>query len=56
MILELSTRCAPSEAFAVSAKQERSCQKQNIDLSGEQAAQTKEALDFFSERFRAAGE
>ena len=56
MILELSTKCAPSEAFKVGAEARAFLVKRDIDLSGEQETKTKKALEFFSERLQAAVE
>jgi hypothetical protein len=56
MILELSTKCAPSEAFQVAAETRAFLTQHGIDLSGEQETKTKKALQFFSRRLRAAGE
>jgi hypothetical protein len=53
MILELSTKCAPSEAFQVAAEARAFLTKRDIDLSGEQETKTKKALEFFSERLQA---
>jgi hypothetical protein len=56
MILELSTKCAPSEAFKVGAEARAFLTQRDIDLSSEQETKTKKALEFFSERLQAAGE
>ena len=56
MILELSTKCAPAEAFQVAAETRAFLTKRDIDLSGEQETKTKKALEFFSERLQAAVE
>lgn len=56
MILELSTKCAPSEAFQVAAETRAFLIQKGIDLSGEQETKTKKALQFFSKQLRAAGE
>jgi hypothetical protein len=53
MILELSTKCAPSEAFQVSAETRAFLTQQEIDLTGEQETKTKKALEFFAERLEA---
>jgi hypothetical protein len=50
MILELSTKCAPEEAFQVAAETRGFLLGRGIDLSGEQETKTKKALEFFSER------
>jgi hypothetical protein len=52
-ILELSTKCAPAEAFEVSAKARAFLAGRGVDLAGEQATKTKKALEFFSRRLRA---
>ena len=46
-IAELSTKCAPSEAFQVAAETRVYLEERGIDLSGEQATKTKTALEFF---------
>ena len=56
MILELSTKCAPSEAFQVAAETRAFLTQHGIDLSGEQETKTKKALEFFSERLQATAE
>jgi len=52
-ILELSTKCAPGEAFQVAAETRAFLTQHGIDLSGEQETKTKKALEFFSARLRA---
>ena len=47
-ILELSTKCAPAEAFQVAAETRVYLEERGIDLSGEQATKTRTALEFFS--------
>jgi hypothetical protein len=47
-ILELSTKCAPAEAFDVAAKTRAFLAGRGIDLTGEQQTKTKSALEFFS--------
>jgi hypothetical protein len=47
-ILELSTRCAPSEMFDVALESRAYLAKQGLNLSGEQQTKTKTALEFFS--------
>jgi hypothetical protein len=56
MILELSTKCAPSEAFQVAAELRAFLTKHDIDLSGDQETKTKKALEYFSERLQIAAE
>ena len=53
-ILELSTKCAPGEAFQVAAEARAFLTKRGVDLSGEQQTKTKKALEFFSGRLREA--
>jgi hypothetical protein len=52
-ILELSTKCAPSEAFQVAAEARAFLSQQGVDLGGEQETKTKKALEFFSGRMKA---
>jgi hypothetical protein len=47
-ILELSTKCAPSEALEVAFQTRRFLEKRGIDLEGEQETKTKRALEFFA--------
>jgi hypothetical protein len=47
-ILELSTKCAPSEAFQVAAEARAFLSRHGVDLSGEQQTKTRKALDYFS--------
>ncbi len=47
-ILELSTKCAPGEAFQVAAETRAFLTTRGIDLDGEQQTKTKAALEFFS--------
>jgi hypothetical protein len=53
MILELSTKCAPSEAFQRVAELRAFLMQREIDLSGEQETKTKKALQFYSKRLQA---
>jgi hypothetical protein len=48
-ILELSTKCAPGEAFDVAAQARAFLTERGIDLSGEQQAKTRTALEFFAQ-------
>jgi hypothetical protein len=50
MILELSTKCLPTEAFQIAAELRVFLTQRDIDLSGEQETKTKKALEFFSAR------
>jgi hypothetical protein len=52
-ILELSTKCAPTEAFGVAAETRAFLAKQGVDLSGEQQTKTSTALEFFSRNLKA---
>ena len=52
MLLELSTKCAPSEAFQIAAETRVFLTGHGIDLSGEQETKTKKALEFFSEQLQ----
>jgi hypothetical protein len=52
-ILELSTKCAPSEAFQVAAEARAFLTGQGVEIGGEQQTKTKKALEFFSEQLKA---
>jgi hypothetical protein len=54
-IIELSTKCDPSEAFQVAAETRAFLTERGIDLGGEQQTKTRKALEFFSERLRTGG-
>ena len=56
MILELSTKCAPSEAFQVAAETRAFLTEKGVDLTGEQETKTKKALEYFSERLQTGGD
>jgi hypothetical protein len=47
-ILELSTKCAPREAFQVAAEARAHLGQHGIDLTGEQQTKTRTALTYFS--------
>jgi hypothetical protein len=47
-ILELSTKCAPAEAFDVATRTRVFLEERGIDLAGEQPTKTKTALEFFA--------
>ena len=53
-ILELSTKCAPSEAFQAAAETRAFLTAQGVDLEGAQETKTRKALEFFSERLKSA--
>lgn len=55
-ILELSTKCAPNEAFEVAVETRAFLAKQGVDLSGEQQTKTKTALEFFSRSLKATAD
>jgi hypothetical protein len=54
-ILELSTKCAPSEPFQVAAETRAFLTERGVDLSGEQQTKTKTALEYFSQAVQAEG-
>jgi hypothetical protein len=56
MILELSTKCAPSEALQVAAESKAFLTEKGINLTGEQETKTKKALQYFSKQLRADGD
>jgi hypothetical protein len=56
MILELSTKCAPSEAFQVAAETRAFLTQRGVDLTGEQQTKTKKALEFFSKQLKATSD
>src|SRR5262249_2213629 len=47
-ILELSTKCAPGEAFQVAAEARAFLTGRGVDLSGEQQTKTRTALEYFA--------
>ena len=47
-ILELSTKCAPSEALQVAGETRAFLAERGVDLSGEQQTKTKTALEYFA--------
>jgi hypothetical protein len=47
-ILELSTKCLPSEGFQVAAETRAFLAERGVDLYGEQQTKTKTALEYFS--------
>jgi hypothetical protein len=52
-ILELSTKCAPAEAFQVAAETRAFLDGKGVDLFGEQQTKTKTALEYFSHNLKA---
>jgi hypothetical protein len=53
-ILELSTKCAPSEAFQAAAESRAYLASRGVDLSGEQQTKTRTALEFYSQQIQAS--
>ena len=51
-ILELSTKCLPSEGFQVAAEARAFLSDQGVDLYGEQQTKTRTALEYFSRTLR----
>jgi hypothetical protein len=49
-VLELSTKCAPEDAFQVSAEARAFLTKRDVSLGGDQEAKTNKALQFFSKQ------
>jgi hypothetical protein len=55
-ILELSTKCAPEEAFQVAAESRAFLTERDIEIDGgAQTTKTRKALEFFSEQLKANG-
>jgi hypothetical protein len=52
-ILELSTKCAPGEAFQVATETRAFLAGKGVDLYGEQQTKTKTALEYFSRNLKA---
>jgi hypothetical protein len=52
-ILELSTKCLPTDAFLVAAEARAFLGERGVDLSGEQQTKTRRALEYFSARLQA---
>jgi hypothetical protein len=55
-ILELSTKCPPSETFQVAATTRAFLSEQGVDLYGEQQTKTSTALAFFSQHLKATAD
>lgn len=53
-ILELSTKCAPSEAFQVAAETRAFLASRGVELEGEQQTKTKTALEYFARELKSA--
>jgi hypothetical protein len=54
-ILELSTKCAPDEAFQVAAESRAFLAERGIDIGGAQTTKTRKALQFFSKQLAPTG-
>jgi hypothetical protein len=54
-ILELSTKCAPDEAFQVAAESRAFLAERDIEVGGAQTTKTRKALEFFSKQLTATG-
>jgi len=55
-ILELSTKCMPSEAFDVAATARSFLTSRGVDLSAEQKTKTRTALEFFADQAKQGAE
>jgi hypothetical protein len=55
-ILELSTKCAPADAFQVAAETKAFLAEHGVNLAGEQQTKTRTALEFFAAELRSAAE
>jgi hypothetical protein len=53
-LLELSTKCAPNEAFQVAGEARAFLSERGVVVGGEQQTKTRTALQFFSRRLKAA--
>ena len=51
-ILELSTKCAPDEAFQVAAEGRAFLTERGIEVGGAQTTKTRKALEFFSKQLK----
>ncbi len=54
-ILELSTKCAPGEAFDVAAEARAFLASKGVEVGGEQQTKTRTALEYFSRNVEDAG-
>jgi hypothetical protein len=52
-VLELSTRCAPTEAFQIATELRVFLTAHGVDLGGQQETKTHKALEYFAENLRA---
>ncbi len=55
-ILELSTKCAPPDAFQVAAEARAFLANKGIDTTGEQSTKTRTALEFFANEVKTQGQ
>jgi hypothetical protein len=55
-VLELSTKCAPSQAFQVAAEARAYLSGKGVDLEGAQETKTRRALEYFATELAPAGE
>jgi hypothetical protein len=55
-ILELSTKCEPSEAFQVAAEARAFLSSRGVDLGAPQATKTRTALEYFAEQLGSGSE
>jgi len=53
MLLELSTKCTPTNAFQVAAETRAFLTERGVDLTSEQETKTKRALEFFAKKLQA---
>jgi hypothetical protein len=53
-ILELSTKCAPADAFQVAAETKAFLAEHGINLAGELQVKIRTALEFFASELRGA--
>jgi hypothetical protein len=54
-ILELSTKCAPEEAFQVAVESRAFLTERDIEVGGAQTTKTRKALEFFSKQLKQTG-
>jgi hypothetical protein len=54
-ILELSTKCAPGEAFQVAAETRAFLSSRGVDLGGAQQTKTRTAMEFFAKELQPPG-
>jgi len=54
-IVELSTKCVPSEAFQVAAETRAYLHGRGLDTNGDQQTKTRTALEYYSTQLQRAG-